>query len=219
MNIPKVVVSAYAGVASAFGATVMDIRHDLEAHFYAPVATVDLDELGRHYQRLEDQGRALLGREALAQQAVTVARSAQMRYVGQSYEVTTPVPGGALDASALAEVVRNFHREHELEHGVASEAFEPAFVSLALATIGRVGTPSIFGRRTAARADSRKGERNAYFDGQWFKTPIFDGEALAPATEMSGPAIVEYSHSCAVLPPGSKAIVDELDNLIIDVNA
>ena len=87
-------VPAYAGVASAFGATAMDIRHDLETFFYSPVAGVDLARLNLLYDRLEEQGRALLAREALAWERVSVSRSAQMRYIGQSYEVETPVPLG-----------------------------------------------------------------------------------------------------------------------------
>ena len=53
MNIPKVVVPAAAGVASAFGATVMDVRQDVEQFMYAPIGEVDLDRLNGAYAELE----------------------------------------------------------------------------------------------------------------------------------------------------------------------
>jgi N-methylhydantoinase A len=36
MSIPRIIVPSNAGVASACGAISMDIRHDLEAFYYAP---------------------------------------------------------------------------------------------------------------------------------------------------------------------------------------
>ena len=217
LNIPQVVVPAYAGVASAFGATAMDIRHDLETFFYSPVAGVDRVRLNQLYERLEEQGRALLAREALAWERVSVSRSAQMRYIGQSYEVETPVPLGQLSAAALPQIVQSFHHAHEREYGVASEQFAPAFVSLGVTVVGHNPEPPTVETSTATGLDPRKGERRVYFAGQWLLTPVYNGQLLTQGFTLRGPAIVEYTHSCAVLPPDTTAVVDQLDNLVISV--
>jgi N-methylhydantoinase A len=217
LNIPQVVVPAYAGVASAFGATAMDVRHDLETFFYSPVAGVDLTRLNQLYERLEAQGRALLAQEALAHGRVSVSRGAQMRYIGQSYEVETPVPLSQLSAASLLQIVQNFHHEHEREYGVASEQFAPAFVSLGVTVIGHNEKPPIVQASTAPGLDPRKGERRVYFSGQWLTTPVYDGQGLTQDFTLRGPAIIEYAHSCAVLPPDTSAVVDGLDNLVIRV--
>ncbi len=217
LNIPQVVVPAYAGVASAFGATAMDIRHDLETFFYSPVAGVDLVRLDQLYERLEEQGRALLAREALAWGRVSVSRSAQMRYIGQSYEVETSVPHGPLSAAALPQIVQSFHHAHEREYGVASEQFAPAFVSLGVTVVGHNPEPPTVETSTATGLDPRKGERRVYFAGQWLLTPVYNGQLLTQGFTLRGPAIVEYTHSCAVLPPDTTAVVDQLDNLVISV--
>lgn len=217
LNIPQVVVPAYAGVASAFGATAMDIRHDLETFFYSPVAGVDLTRLNQLYERLETQGRALLAQEALTQDRVSVSRGAQMRYIGQSYEVETPVLLGHLTAASLSQIVQNFHREHEREYGVASEQFAPAFVSLGVTVIGHNEKPPIVQASGAVGLDPHKGERRVYFAGHWLTTPVYNGQRLTQGFTLRGPAIIEYAHSCAVLPPDTSAVVDELDNLAISV--
>ena len=36
LGLERIAVPPFAGVASAFGATMMDVRHDLEATLYAP---------------------------------------------------------------------------------------------------------------------------------------------------------------------------------------
>jgi N-methylhydantoinase A len=217
LSIPQVVVPAYAGVASAFGATAMDVRHDLEAFFYAPVEGTDLGRLNSLYAQLEEQGRQLLAQEATPQGQVSVSRGAQMRYVGQSYEVETPVPDGQLMAASLPQIVQNFHHEHEREYGVASEQFVPAFVSLGVTVIGQNEKPPIVQVNTAIGKDPRKGERRVYFAGHWLPTPVYDGESLTQGFTLRGPAIVEYAHACAVLPPDTTAVVDGLDNLVISV--
>ena len=98
VGIDRVLVPPFAGVACAFGATTMDVRHDLEATFYAPVAEADPAELMRAYSELEGRVRGLLEADGVPAEEIELERSAMMRYVGQSYEVDTPVSGGALGA-------------------------------------------------------------------------------------------------------------------------
>jgi len=217
LSIPRVVVPAYAGVASAFGATAMDVRHDIEAFFYSPVEGIDLARLNQLYDQLEQRGRDLLAREQIGHARVSVSRSAQMRYVGQSYEVETPVPTNRLSATQMPQIVQNFHKEHEREYGVASTQFAPAFVSLGVTVIGHNERPPIVQVNPATGRDPRKGERRVYFAGHWLPTPVFDGQKLVQGYTLRGPAIVEYEHACAVLPPDTSAVVDALDNLVISV--
>jgi N-methylhydantoinase A len=217
LSIPQVVVPAYAGVASAFGATAMDVRHDIEAFFYAPVDGVDLARLNQLYEQLELRGRELLKQEKSAHGRVSVSRSAQMRYVGQSYEVETPVPNTRLTTGDLPRIVENFHAEHEREYGVASTQFAPAFVSLGVTVIGHNERPPIVQVNAATGQDPRKGERRVYFSSHWLSTPVYDGQRLSQGYSFRGPAIVEYQHACAVLPPDTSAVVDVLDNLVITV--
>lgn len=195
----------------------MDVRHDLETFFYAPVDEVDLARLNQLYERLEDQGRSLLAREVLRWERVSVSRSAQMRYVGQSYEVETPVPLGRLTASSLPHIVQSFHSAHAREYGVASEQFAPAFVSLGVTVIGHNERPPIVQTISTSSVNPCKGERQVYFAGQWLTTAIYDGQRLAPGFALRGPAIVESVHSCTVLPPDTTAVVDELENVVISV--
>ena len=67
VGIDNVLVPPFAGVACAFGATTMDVRHDLERTFYAPLAETDVGALNDAFSALEEEVRALLcGRRRLA---------------------------------------------------------------------------------------------------------------------------------------------------------
>jgi N-methylhydantoinase A len=222
LGIPTVIVPAYAGVASAYGATRMDLRYDLERFFYSPVADTNPEELEQRYRALEEEGRALLSREGIALAAVRLKRTAQMRYVGQSYEVLTPIPDRV--GATLDEVRANFHKSHLREYGVASEEFEPAFVSLGVTALGMVaghGTRDSQAVPASARKGDTgnviKGERDVIFDGKAIRTALYDAAALRPGRRIEGPAIVEHEHSCTALAPGSSAMVDAEGNLSITV--
>ena len=222
LGIPIVIVPAYAGVASAYGATRMDLRHDLERFFYSPVADTDPGQLEQRYRTLEEEGRALLTREGIALAAVRLKRTAQMRYVGQSYEVMTPIPDHI--GATLDEVRANFHKAHLREYGVASEEFHPAFVSLGVTALGVVAghrngdaqaVPE--GARKRDTGNVIKGERDVIFDGKAIRTALYDAAALRPGHKIEGPAIIEHAHSCTALAPGSSAMVDAEGNLSITV--
>jgi N-methylhydantoinase A len=200
----------------------MDLRHDLERFFYSPLADTDPNQLEQHYRALEEEGRALLSREGLALAAVKLRRTAQMRYVGQSYEVLTPIPDRI--ESTLDEVRANFHKAHLREYGVASEEFEPAFVSLGVTASGVVAGHGANGAQSASTAARKsgagneiKGEREVIFDGKAIRTPLYDAAALRPGHKIEGPAIIEHEHSCTALAPATSAIVDIEGNLSITV--
>jgi 5-oxoprolinase (ATP-hydrolysing)/N-methylhydantoinase A len=48
---------------------------------------------------------------------------------------------------------------------------------------------------------------------------VYDRYALAPGTQLTGPAIVEERESTSVLPPGATAAVDEYANLLVTIGA
>ncbi|HMM76435.1 MAG TPA: hydantoinase/oxoprolinase family protein [Gammaproteobacteria bacterium] len=217
MNIPKVVMPIHAGVASAFGATAMDLRHDLETFYFSPVADAKLDDLNALYSKLEADVMERLEAEGVSRENIDTTRTAQMRYVGQTYEVETPVPDGKLTAASVAGIIETFHEVHKREYGVSSSDFAPAFVSLGVTGIGRTESPpavEVGGSGGAAV----KGERQIYFNRAWHASKVYDGHALKPNASLDGPCIVEYEHACAVLPPNAVGTVDRFGNLIIDIS-
>ena len=217
MNIPQVVVPAAAGVGSAFGATVMDLRQDVEVSMYAPTSAVEPDKLNALYADLEARARELMALDGVRGERVEIAKSAQMRYVGQTFEVETPIPDGVLDADSVKSITAEFHRMHEREYGVSSDTFEPAFVSLSVAATAHMAQAPEFKRLSGEKINALKNKRDVYFDGQWLEFPVINGQILQPGDKTTGPAVIEYTDSVCVLPPGADAIVDAHGNLGIDV--
>ena len=217
MSIPRVVVPIHAGVASAFGAVAMEVRHELEAFYYSRIHNADFGRLNELYDNLEKRGRQLLTRDSVNESDMTISRHAQMRYVGQSFEVITPIPEGKLATSGASDITTSFHKAHQTEHGVASPNFIPEFVGVGITASGRFASTPTIESAAASAGNTEKDRRRVRFDGEWQDTPIFSGEDLGTDASVAGPAIVEYPHSCAVLPPGTHATLDAQRNLVIAV--
>lgn len=219
MNIPKVIVPPHAGVASAFGATVMDLRQDIEQFYYAPVKDADLGRVNAILNDLESRARQELGQQGFTSEAgIEIIRSAQMRYVGQSYEVDTPLPNGVLSTDHLPDIEAAFHGVHLQEFGVSSDDFAPAFVSFSVTAIGRMDDPPpVEHHHSGDDKAAIKGQRNVYFDGEWTSCNVYEGEALTTRHRIRGPAIIEYDHACTVLPPQTHAQVTAMGALVIDI--
>ena len=216
MSIPKVVIPGAAGVASAFGATAMDLRHDIETFHYSPLDSVNVDDLNRLYVRIEKEARERLNADGIADSAVELRRTAQMRYVGQTYEVETDISSETLKAEHVPLMGEAFHAAHKKEYGVSNESFPIAFVSLSITAVGKMKAPPVYDFSGTQMNDSQ-GSRQVYFDGKWHEAALYDGKNIGPGAKMSGPAVVEYLDSIAVIPPHCTAEADNSGNLIVNI--
>jgi N-methylhydantoinase A len=217
MSIPKVVIPGAAGVASAFGATAMDMRHDIEIFHYSPLDSVSTDDLNNLYAQIEDEARDRLKADGIDASSVELRRTAQMRYVGQTYEVETDIPSLRLKSEHVPSIGAAFHSAHEKEYGVCNESFPIAFVSLSVTAIGKMKTPPVYDFSGTQMNDSQ-GSRPVYFDGEWHDAALYDGKNIGPGAKMVGPAVVEYLDSIAVIPPHCSAEADTSGNLIVNIN-
>jgi N-methylhydantoinase A/oxoprolinase/acetone carboxylase beta subunit len=148
---------------------------------------------------------------------VTVVRSVDARYVGQGYELTVPVRAGRLDASALARVRASFDEIYAARYGYANADEPVETVTWKLSAIGAAPRVSLAKAADNPRHGGPKSWRRAWFPERsgWTDCPVYDRYALAPGTQLTGPAIVEERESTSVLPPGATAAVDEYANLLV----
>lgn len=217
MNIPKVVIPVQAGVASAFGATAMNVRHDIEAFHYADLDSVDVADLNRIYEDIEAKAVERLVRDGVPADQVILRRTAEMRYVGQTYEVDVDIPSGKLTDGLIPQIADGFHAAHRQEYGVSSDDFPIAFVALGVVATGVLTEMPLFdfANRSGNGADSRT--RKVYFEGEWLDARLKNASEISIGDSITGPAVIEYLDSIAVLPPGCDGQVDPHGNLIVNI--
>jgi N-methylhydantoinase A len=207
-EMPTVLVPRSPGIFSASGLLTTDLKRDAAVTIMRRADDLDQAEVEAAFAELERTGAEELAREAVAADAVEFVRAIDMRYVGQSYELTIPAGEGLLE---------RFHAEHERMYGFAAPAEPVECVSLRLTSIGRIAKPPPARLDPGAGAEARD-TREVYFAeaGSYVACAIYDRYALGAGATLAGPAVVEELDSTTVVHPGFTLRVDETGNLILE---
>jgi len=240
LGIPRVLVPPDPGNVSAFGLLTVDVKNDyVRTH-------VSLDPQPAGVQAVLDaltgDAHAALAKEGFAEERRQFARTADLRYFGQAFEVRVPVPEGDIDAGTLAAVADLFHAEHRALYGYdfsGDRTQQVEWVNLRVSGIGpitrpeiRVSTGSTNGDSTGstnvdstsaepAPASKPRSTRPVCFDADdgYVDTPVLWRADLAPRTVVEGPAILEEFGSTVPLHPGFTARIDDYRNVIVERSA
>jgi len=217
MGMAEVIVAEAPGVLAAFGLLAAAIEHHHARTLPGRADAIELEAVNGCLAELDAAGRARMAEEGVVAADVRVAYSADMRYVGQAYELEVPV-SAPLAPGRIAEAVRGFHAAHERVYGYARADQPVEFVNYR--AVHRYPLPSLK-VRSPARSEggvgaARVGERRAYFaPGGFVATSIYDRARLPLGSQVPGPAIVEQADTTTVIPPGYAAAVDASGNLRI----
>ncbi|MFB6125874.1 MAG: hydantoinase/oxoprolinase family protein [Halolamina sp.] len=226
LGIPEVVVPRTAGVLSALGLLISDVLYDYSTSRVRRLDAVDPETLAATYADFEAEGRDQLAAEGFDATEMRFERVADLRYVGQSFELSVPVPAD-LDAGSLADAAERFHERHRQRYGHASPEEPVELVTVRLRARGVVDPPELRAgdgddddNERAADADDAVSEtRTVVFDGDAYDAPIYDRRRLPIGAAVAGPAVVEGVESTTVVRPGQRATVDDDANLVVEVDA
>jgi N-methylhydantoinase A len=194
LQIPKVLVPQFPGALSAYGILVSDAVRD-----YARTVMLKPDD-----PALEERFRGLAAGNTGA------LRTADLRYVGQGYELNVPWS---------PDFVSHFHALHAERYGYSDVQRPVEVVNV------RVRIVSATQELALEPAEIREGdgvqavlkEKRVHCEGEWRTGKIYDRALLRAGDCFAGPAvIVEYS-ATTFLPPAVQARVDPWLNLVIEL--
>jgi N-methylhydantoinase A len=219
LEMRRIIVPPAPGLFSSFGLLYSDVEHHYVRTWRGLIRHLDLEALGAAWQRMEGEASAQLAREGFTGPAAHLHRSADLRYAGQSFELTVPVTSAALDAAALARLEQAFAAEHERTYGHRAGPDEPVeLVTLRVVARGVPDRPRVPERVRVDRDGGRAaGERRAYFGPErgWLAARVLARADLA--TPVAGPAIVEEYDATCLVPPAAHARLDEWGNIVIEL--
>ncbi len=223
LSIPTVIVPPSSGVFSAFGLILADFRHDLVRSVMKPAGLLRQGEqlLEGLFADLQREAEGTLAREGFSPEQTAFEQFLDLRYIGQSFELTVPFTG------RIAGSEKRFHNRHQEIYGYASGTEPVEVVNVRLVARGLTGKPkpqfqtesgqgttSLPFPVTSPPHDALLGNRKVYFKQTgWAGTPVYRREALVPGNRLAGPAIIEQYDATTVVPPGWDAETDPSHNL------
>jgi N-methylhydantoinase A len=217
LAIPTTVVPTAPGVLSAFGLLVASIEHDQSRTFAVPAAAVDLTQMVQVLEELDRLGRDKMQRDRVLPPDVQIAHAADLRYIGQSYELEVPLPV-TLDTANVTQAVADFHAIHRQVYGHSRPTHPVEFVNLRSVHSAPLPRPHLAPPPTGGSLEGAlKGSRPAYFDEcqAYRDTPVYQRDRLPIGAQLAGPAIIEQPDTTTVVYPGFLCQADAAGNVLL----
>ncbi len=184
-----------AGVLSALGLAISPVRRD----YVRPLLGAATVELEQAFVELEAQARAELA-------SPSTQRRADLRYAGQSFELT-------VTGDTPAELVDAFHAEHERRYGHRIDDEPVELVSLRLvASVAGAGPRLI---EPAPTGEAVTGWRRLLLEGGTVEAAVLDRAAMGRGSKVDGPAVVELPEATCLVRPGWAGEIDDAGTLIL----
>jgi len=219
LGMKEVIVPPNPGVLSAFGLLVADIEHEEVASFKVNAAEVDPNDIMRVFSELGELCRQKREKVGMSEANVRIYRSAEMRYVGQSYELEVPFPEGRgeITREIIDDVARRFHDIHQSIYQHSAPESPVEFIAFRMVFSERSSSVATIRELKPGVEATPKGRREAYFEeyNSFVETPLFERAALVRGQKLVGPAIVEQADTTTVIYPNQVSEVDKWGNLII----
>ena len=218
LGMTTVIAPPNPGVASAYGLLVADFKNDYARTSIRKPPDYDADGMQGIYRDLEDEATNWLDSEAVPRDCQELARSADLRYAHQGFEVTVELAGVTVDEDSLEATIQRFHQEHHRLFGFSLD--QPVeFVTLRVTARGHLETAgrADYSRSLEGPADASPGQREVFFEdaGGFVACDIYRRDRLVPGSTIGGPAILENVDSTVVIEPGWKARIDDYGNCIL----
>ncbi len=195
LGVTTVIVPRLAGALSALGMLLADRTRDYSAGALGSSPR----DIETRYRKLEKQAHKDL-------RGATLQRFADLRYAGQSYELTVP-----WSAQGVAD---GFHKEHHRIYGYSDPARPVEVVTLRLRATLPTEKPALREPRRAASPDAPVETRRVYIDGRFRQVPAVPRD-FSPRRLLRGPALITDYGSTTLIPAGWSIRRDVRGSLIL----
>jgi N-methylhydantoinase A len=221
LKITEIIVPLNPGLFSAHGLLAADFKNNLAKAIMKLTDEVDVKKVEAVFQNLELQGANLLEKQRVPKVNMHFIRQMDLRYFGQSYELTIPT-SRAFTQEVLYRTVENFHKKHMAIYGYAVKDEPVELVNVKLIAIGLVEKPKLKKKPLHGEKLSKKAiiaKRRVFFEqkNDYVETSVYRRERLKAGNVINGPAVIEQYDATTVVYPDWTASVDRFGNIVLSI--
>lgn len=210
LGIRNVLMHPFAGILSAYGIGLADVRRFAERSVLSPWSGGDLpDKVVGDFAALEAQARSEVVDEGIHPERIDrPVRTLDLRYQGVESTINVPEPVDG-DWRSAYEVL------HENRYGYRHRGRDLEIVAARVEVTGRIPAPADEAQSISQRHPEPIEHTEAWFDATKLSTSVFHREQLQPGDSFQGPAIVCEPTSTVVIEPGFSATIKSRGEIVI----
>ncbi|MPN42325.1 hypothetical protein SDC9_189882 [bioreactor metagenome] len=182
-----------------------------------PIGQTTVREYNAIYADMKKDAIADLAKEGFAEENLIFAATADMRYLGQAWELNVPVAMEAASSADFNVFGNDFEEIHSRTYGYKMDD-DVVFVNLRFAAFGVVPALTFKAAETLGSELPKaavKGTRSIFFDGSYRESTVYNRELMPPGCQIEGPAMIEEYAASTPVPPGHVAVIDAYRNIVI----
>jgi len=210
LNLPHVLVPKNAGVLSALGLLMADSIKDYSRSILKTSDKITAAKLDQFFSDLSHKGMRDMIKEGFRETDIKLQYFLDLRYMGQSYEITIPYRTGK-------DYLREFHRTHKQLYSYFHTHQKVEIVNIRVRAVGaskKIRLKKHVLENTNADP-ALHSNQDLYFNQIKYSAPVYVRSRLSPGNKIKGPALVADLESTTLLPPGYNLSVDPYLNLLI----
>jgi N-methylhydantoinase A len=218
LGIPRVLVPTHPGILSALGVAIADIVKDYSRTVMLRGAGLDQARLEEEFHGMENQARTELAQEGLPVAEMKARRFLDVRYVGQSFELTIDCPNLTGRGDLHRAIANSFYKAHLQRFGYADRKEAIEIVNLRLKLELAVDKPKLVPQEPGPADPSAAliDRVPVVFPEGTHDTSLYHREKLQSGNGIQGPALLLQMDTTIVVPSGWSGLVDPYGNLVLE---
>jgi N-methylhydantoinase A len=176
-------------------------------------------EINALYERLEREAIEAVSAEGFDDDRITVQREADVKFVGQSFEISMSWPDAAISDEDREGLAARFVEEYERVYGAGSawEGFPIELHTARVVATGATDKPPLVHAEIVERDADPIGTRSIRLGGDQLEAAVHDGADLTPGAVAHGPAVVDDVDTTLLIPPDTMLSIDSLGNYVFSI--
>jgi N-methylhydantoinase A len=208
LGIKEIVVPWSGGVFSAFGMLFSDYTKETLKSILKPYSAGIPGLIRKEFTALKKQILPVLAADGFSERDIQWLESVEMRYKGQSYELTV---------NHTEDFLKEFHERHQQLYSYTLEDTDCEIVNIRLRAVGRKIMPEINLQRSRPEWGSRQKveKKEVFYEGELAPFNFYRRQALKANSKIDTPAVITSEDSTVIINSRFSAEIDEYFNLII----
>jgi N-methylhydantoinase A len=215
-HIPRVIVPPSPGTLCAQGAMMADLKSDYVKTIHRKLSATSGKLLAAECADLSARATRWLSEEAPAVASSAISHSADLRYVGQAFQIEVPIDPALLEETGTEGLRAAFHDRHELLYAHADRAADVELIDLRATITGATPKPELKAVPTGRGPATPAGRRPIHYRRHRYVASVYHRRDLLAGQHVDGPAIIEQEDTTTLVPADFRASVDAFGNLVIE---